>query len=264
MAAIGMRRCSAHEDLAKPSDSAATGFPARMTSDTKLKIQLFLVIALLIAGTRTAYIFYERSAPEKTRKAPPLNPDYYVVPKKLYPYDLKSARQLTEQPVWVKEGYHYAYYPYRHGHADFSHEAGLLLPLEKLAIKDVVTDVTPGSRDERQVMAVFDQDGQTFAFPIGSLKQGNYRIYSDEMLYIQDPHELYRHWPPEVWQAIDQHQAKAGMSELQVDFAIGAGVLEGTGDSAVRTLTYPNGGKPLRITFRDGKAAEIQPGSDHG
>jgi len=235
-----------------------------MTPETKQKLQLLFVVALLVAGTRTAIIFYQRWAPEKPSSAPPLNPDYYVVPKKLYPYDLKSARQLTEQPVWVKEGYRYTYYPYQRAGADFSHEAGLLLPLEKLEVKDVVTDRTPGSPEERQIMAVFEQAGQAYAFPIGSIKQGNYRIYSDEMLYIQDPHQLYKHWPQEIWQAIDQHQVKPGMSELQVDFAIGAGFLEGTGTTEVRTLNYPNGGKPLRITFRDGRAAEIQPGSDHG
>jgi len=235
-----------------------------MTPETKLKIQLGLVIAVLVAGTRTALIFYERWAPEKSAQAPPLDADYYVVPKKLYPYDLKSARQLTEQPVWVKEGYRYSYYPYRPGRTDFSHEAGMLLPLQKLAIKDVVTDVTPGARDERQVMAVFDQDGKTYAFPIGSVKEGSYRIYSDEMLYIQDPHQLYKHWPPEVWQAIDQHQVKPGMNELQVDCAIGGGVPEGTGVSDVKTVDYPNGGKPLRVTFRNGKAADIRASSDHG
>ncbi|HXW93046.1 MAG TPA: hypothetical protein VEK33_21020 [Terriglobales bacterium] len=235
-----------------------------MTPETKQKLQLLFVVALLVAGTRTAIIFYERWAPEKPSPAPPLNPDYYVVPKKLYPYDLKSARQLTEQPVWVKEGYRYTYYPYRGAHADFSHEAGLLLPLQKLEVKDVVTEATPGSPKEQQIMAVFEQAGQSYAFPIGSVKQGNYRIYSDEMLYIQDPHQLYKHWPQEIWQAIDQHQVKPGMSELQVDFAIGAGALEGTGTTEVRTLNYSNGGKPLRVTFREGKAAEIQPGADHG
>ena len=235
-----------------------------MTPETKQKIQLGLILAFLIAGTRTAMIFYERWAPEKPAQAPPLNPDYYVVPKKIYAYDLKSARQLTEQPVWVKEGYAYTYYPYRQGRTDFAHEAGRLPPLEKLMIKDVVTDVTPESKDERQIMAVFDQDGKTFAFPIGSLRQGNYRIYSDQMLYIQDPHQLYKHWPPEIWQAIDQHQVKPGMNELQVDFAIGIGVPEGVGDSDVKTVNYPNGGKPLRITFQHGKAAEIRSGSDNG
>jgi hypothetical protein len=232
-----------------------------MTADLKQKIHLFLLAAIVVASARTGYILYERHA-ENTAQArkqpPPLNPDYYVTPKKLHPYDLKSARQLTQQPVWVKVGYYYTYYPYQGQHADFAHPAGQLPPLDELQIKDIVTDVTPGSPDQRQVMAVFDKDGKTWAFPIGMEKAGEYRIYSDDMLFIQDPRELYKHWPPEVWQAIDQHQAKVGMSELQVDFAIGFGALEGSGDP--RILDYPNGGKPLRITYQNGKAVEIQPG----
>lgn len=235
-----------------------------MSPETKLKIQFVLALAILVAGTRTAYILYERHSAkiEQARQQPkPLNPDYYVTPKKLYPYDLKSARQLTQQPVWVKEGYRYTYYPFANHHADFAHEARQLLPIEKLQIKDVVTDRTPGSKDERQVMAVFEKDGKTYAFPIGSLKDGNYQIYSDEMLYIQDPHELYKHWAPEIWQAIDEHQVKPGMNELQADFAIGMGIPERSNDAEVKTVNYPNGGKPLNITYHDGKAAEIRPGS---
>ena len=235
-----------------------------MSPDTKGKVQLVLAILILIAGTRTAYIFYERHTAridEARKQAPPLNPDYYVVPKKLYPYDLKSALQLTKQPVWVKEGYRYTYYPYANHHTDFSHEAGQLLPLEKLQVRDVVLDRTPGTPDERQVLAIFEKDGKDDAVPIGSVKNGNYQIYSDEMLYLQDPHELYRHWSADVWQAIDQHQVTPGMSELQADFAIGMGIPERSSDAEVKTVNYPNGGKPLSITFREGKAAEIRQGS---
>jgi hypothetical protein len=234
-----------------------------MTAESKQKVQLVLALAILVAAARTGYILYERHVDkiEQAKKAPPLNSDYYVVPKKLYPYDLKSAQQLTEQPVWVKEGYRYTYYPYDHNHADFKHEAGQLLPLQKLAIKDVVTQPTPGSPGEKQVMAVFDQQGKEYAFSIGSLKDGNYQIYSDEMLYIQDPHDLYKHWPADVWQAIDEHQAKPGMNELQVDFAIGMGVPEKSSDAEVKTVNYPNGGKPLQITYRDGKAADVRAGA---
>ena len=58
-----------------------------------------LVVAIAAAGLRAAYVVYERrasTATETRRQAPPLNPDYYVIPKKLYPYDLKSAKQLTQ------------------------------------------------------------------------------------------------------------------------------------------------------------------------
>jgi len=234
-----------------------------MTSEAKQKIQWVLVIAIAVAALRAGYVVYERHS-ERTeqaaKQAPPLNPDYYVVPKKLYPYDLKSAKQLTQQPVWVKEGYRFTYHPYdraRH-HTDFSSEAGLLLPIQELEIKDVVTDTTPAHL--QQVMAVFEQDGKTYAVPIGSQTGDSYQIYSDEMFFIQDPHELYKHWPVEVWQSIEKHQIKPGMNEFQAYFAIGMGVPERSSDPTVKTVRYPNGGKPVTITFRDGKAAEISGG----
>ncbi|MGA9799791.1 MAG: hypothetical protein WBQ68_12345 [Terriglobales bacterium] len=235
-----------------------------MTSEAKQKIQLVLVIAIAVTALRAGYVVYERHS-ERTeptaKQAPPLNPDYYVVPKKLYPYDLKSAKQLTQQPVWVKEGYRFTYYPFDRAarHTDFSHEAGLLLPIQKLEIKDVVTDASPHSQGQ-QVMAVFEQEGKTYAVPIGSKTGDSYQIYSDEMFFIQDPRELYKHWPADVWQSIDQHQIKPGMNEFQAYFAIGMGVPDRSSDPAVKTVHYPNGGKPVTITFRDGKAAEITGG----
>jgi hypothetical protein len=234
-----------------------------MTSEAKRKIQLVLVIAIAVAALRAGYVVYERHnerAQQPSKQAPPLNPDYYVVPKKLYPYDLKSAKQLTQQPVWVKEGYRFTYYPYDRAsrHTDFSHEAGLLLPIQKLEIKDVVTDTTPAH--QRQVMAVFEHEGKAYAVPIGSQSGDTYQIYSDEMFFVQDPHELYKHWPADVWASIEQHQIKPGMNEFQAYFAIGMGVPDRSSDPAVKTVHYPNGGKPVTITFRDGRATEITGG----
>ncbi|MGE5204356.1 MAG: hypothetical protein ACM3PW_01995 [Chlamydiota bacterium] len=237
-----------------------------MKAETRKYIQVFLAVALIAAAARLVIIFRERREPAqqaRAKAAPPLDPTFYVVPKKLYPHDLKSARQLTQQPAWVKEGYKYYYYSYdraRH-HADFAHDAGLLGPIEKLDIRDVVTDITPGARDQRQVLAVFEKGGKSYAVPIGVLKGGNYQIYSDEMFFIQDPHQLYNVWPKEVWQAIDQHQAKPGMDEVQVSFALGMGVPQPSEDSDLKTVKFPNGGKPLEITFRKGRAADIRPGS---
>ncbi len=233
--------------------------------DVKQKIQIVLALAIAVAAVRTGYILYERhtSNEAETRSqaaAPPLNPDYYVTPKKLYPYDLKSARQLTQQPVWVKEGYRYFYYPYnRPTHrTDFAHDAGLLLPIQRLEIKDVVTDAVPGSGGQKAVMALFEQDGKTYAFQVGILKDGEYKIYSDEMLYVQDPRDLYKHWPADVWQSVEQHQVKPGMNEMQADFAIGMGRPDRQDDPAWKTVHYPNGGSPVTITYHDGKATEIK------
>lgn len=238
-----------------------------MEPATKKKIQAVLAIAILAAALRTAWILYNRQASSKTQQpqtqaVPPLNPDYYVIPKKLYAYDLKSARQLTKQPVWVKEGYRYTYYPYNRARrrSDFAHDAGLLLPLQKIEIKDVVLDASPGMKGQRQVMAVFFQDDKAYAFPIGVQVDGDYRIYADEILYIQDPRELYKHWPADVWGSIDEHEVKPGMNELQADFAIGMGVPQRSDDPSVKTVNYPNGGKPLTITYRDGRAVNIKPG----
>jgi hypothetical protein len=238
-----------------------------MSPELKERIQWLLALGLCIAALRAGYIFYQRhesqATPAKTAP-PPLEADYYVTPKKLHPYDLKSARELTQQPVWVRMGYAYTYYPYstaRH-HADFDHPAGLLLPLEKLQIQEVGLDTTPKSPGERQVIAIFEKNGNRYAFSIGSEQSGNYQIYSDDMLFIQDPHELYKHWTADTWQAIDNHAVKPGMNELQASFAIGLGVPQGNGNPGDRTLQYPNGGNPLSVTFSNGKAVQIKPGAN--
>src|SRR5438093_6302803 len=135
-----------------------------------------------------------------------------------------------------------------------------MLPIPKLPNKAVVTYLFPRPSDPPQIIAVVQKDQKDYAFPIGSVRAGNYQIYSDNMLYIQDPHELYKHWPADVWQAIEKHEVKPGMNELQADFAIGMGIPQQQSDPAVKTVNYPNGGNPLTITYRNGKAAEISPG----
>src|SRR5437868_1277894 len=139
-----------------------------ITPGLKRKIQIALVAAIVLAAARTGYILYQRhvsKVEEAKKQAPPLNPDYYVIPKKLYPYDLKSAQQLARQPVWVKEGYRYTYYRYDAAShkVDFSHGAGLLLPIKKLQIKDVVTAIPIGKSERKQVMAIFNEEGKTYA-----------------------------------------------------------------------------------------------------
>ncbi len=231
------------------------------------KLQIFLVAAIVLAGGRAAYIVYERHEAMKEDAKPKqevaLKADYYVTPRKLRAYDLKTARQLTEQPVWVKFGYQLTYYPYdRQRHkTNFAHEAGMLLPLQKLAIQDVVIDVSPRAPGNQQVMALFSLDDKSYAVAIGAENGSDFKSYIDEVFFIEDPRELYQHWPADVWQRIDAHEVQAGMSELQASFAIGLGIPEGSGDYGYRTLHYANGGKPLVVTFQNDKAVEIKPGS---
>jgi hypothetical protein len=241
-----------------------------MSPEAKRRIQLALLLAMVVAGLRAGYILYQRHEDkveaEKAKQKLDLgysNPDYYVHPKKLYPYDLKSARELMLQPVWVKEGYRYTYYRYdlASKKVDFGHDAGLLLPIEKLEIKDVITAMPAGKAERQQVMAVFQKDGKSYAVPIGFEADEQYKIYSDEMFFIEDPRDLYKHWPADVWQAVEQHEMKPGMNEMQADFAIGMGVPDAGSSSYEKTARYGNGGKPLVIVYHDGKAAEITAGA---
>jgi hypothetical protein len=234
--------------------------------ETKQKIQLVLALAILIAAARTGYVFYERHVEtieaKRAATAPALDPDAYVTPKKLYPYDLKSAKDLTRQPVWVKVGNWYAYYPYNPAtrHADFAHAAGRLLPIQKLHITDVVSDKAPESGTGRQILAVFEQDGKHYAVQIGTLEDTEYKFFSDSMFFIEDPHVLYQHWPPDIWDAVEQHRIKPGMNELQADFAVGVGTPDRQDDPAWKTVHYPNGGKPLTVIYHNGRATEVKEG----
>jgi len=238
-----------------------------MSEDAKKWIQVALALAIAVAGVRAGYILYERhqdylaaQKQQAARNAGYSNADYYVTPKKLYPYDLKSAKQLTLQPVWVKEGYRYTYYRYVPvvKSVDFVHDEGLLGPIERLKITDVIVVPAPGGR--KQVVATFEKDRHDYAVPIGFESDGQYKIYSDEMFYVEDPHDLYKHWPAEVWQAIGQHEVKPGMDELQADFAVGMGVPDAGASSDEKTVRYPNGGKPLVVNYQGGKATEIKAG----
>jgi len=227
-----------------------------MSALFRQKIQLVLAAAIILAGARTAWIFYERhqEAVQPAKQPPPLNPDFYVTPKKLYPYDLKSAQELTRQPAWVKVGYAIDYLPYNVAtrRTDFSHPAGTFLPLEKLQIEKVATD-------SDQIIAVFTKNGKACAFSIGFVREGQYRFTVNDLLFFEDPHQLYSHWPPEIWQAIDQHQVKPGMSELQAAMSVGLGVSQSGGETSGNdTQRYDNGGHPLTVTYENGKAVEIR------
>jgi hypothetical protein len=239
-----------------------------MSDEAKQRIQIALVLAVVVAGLRAGYILYRRhednlalQAQQKAKDAGYSNADYYVVPKKLHPYDLESAKQLTEQPVWVKEGYRYTYYRYVPvvKSVDFGHEMGVLGPIERLEIRDVMAVLAPGGR--KQVVAIFEKDGHSYAVPVGFESDGQYKIYSDEIFFVEDPHELYKHWPADVWQAVAQHEVKPGMNELQADFAVGMGVPDAGSSTGEKTVHYPNGGKPLVVEYREGKAAAIKAGS---
>jgi hypothetical protein len=243
-----------------------------MEPEWRKRIQIGVAVVLGVVALRVGWIFYERSQPARNTRQQQAgystNWDDYVRPHKVYAYDLKSAKQeLTGKTVWVRAGNAVYYFRYAGGPGQ---KMGVLAPLENLEIGDVVLHKSsaaprPGQIVvvQQDVMAVFRRAGETgtYAVAIGTSIGGNYQFSVNEVFFIDDPHELYKHWPADVWTAIDRHEARPGMSELQAGFALGVSATAGAGDYGNRTVEYTNAGKPVTVTFSANKAVTVVPGA---
>jgi hypothetical protein len=245
-----------------------------MEADRRKRFQIILGVLLLLVVLRTAYLFYQRhqaSKPVQKQVTYSANLDDYVLPPKIYPFDLKSARkEMVGKTVWVKAGNQLPFYPYNSAskQAELNRQAGLLPPLQKLEIKEVSSQRIPKTLAEGQVavvqhelMAIFaepDHPGP-YAVSIGTNTGEDFNFIVNDLFFFADPHELYKHWPADVWSAIEQHQAKAGMNELQVSFALGTAGDFGPGDYGTRTVEYTNNGNPVKVTFEKNKAVIVAP-----
>jgi hypothetical protein len=241
-----------------------------MESDWRKRLQIILLIAIVLTVARTAYIFYERRQPLPTEKKETYssNLDDYVTLPKVYPFDVKSAKkELDGKTVWVRAGNVVPYYHYNTAShtADLKRRAGLLPPLEKLQIKDVMQQKMPAELMEgqfsvvqHQILAVADDEQGTVAVPIGTAIGDDFKFTANDIFFFADPHELYKHWPADVWAAIDQHQAKAGMNELQAGFALGTSANVSNGDYGNRTIEYTNNGSPVKVTFEKNRAVSVE------
>jgi hypothetical protein len=246
-----------------------------MNPQTGKRVLLVLLVVMALVAARTGYILYERSRPftphtaaEPTTGYQPTSDDYITSPK-VFPYDLKSAnKEMAGKTVWVRAGNVLPYYRYNPaGHsADLTHKAGVLPPLEKLLIKDVVEQrapvaLAPGQVAivRKQLLAVVDRPGQagSFAVSVGTNTNGDFQFTANDNFFFADPHELYKHWPPEIWSAIDQHQARKGMTELQVSFALGTVTGATPGEYGDRTAQYRSDGSLFNVTFAKNRAVDI-------
>lgn len=239
-----------------------------MDQDWRRKTQIILAIFFVIALIRVGVIFYDRTHVTEAPKPEPTSSsrykvtlDDYVTPHKLFPYDLNSARELVGKTVWVRTGNQVAYYSYQSEtrRVDLAHKAGLLGPLEKLEVKDVIAQ---GPHRHGRVMAIFtkaEAPGE-YAAIIGTIEDDVYTFNINEIFFIEDPHGLYNHWPADVWNAIDHHEAKLGMNELQVGFALGTDIRATPGDYGNRTVEYTAAGKTLMVVaFSDNRAVSVHP-----
>src|SRR5438067_10086867 len=120
-----------------------------MTPETKQRIQISLIVLLLLATARVAYIFHQRKSvavtPQQDDGSRALTADEYVYPKKIYAYDFTSAKTLVGKSVWVKQGYGNLAYPVINGRVDLIHGKPSLLPIEPLKITGVIRQPPPPS-----------------------------------------------------------------------------------------------------------------------
>jgi hypothetical protein len=205
-------------------------------------------------------------------KAAPVskNPDDRVILRAEHPASLQDEKNLKGRTLWVSAGGQMDYYPYNGKTFDFSHPAGVLVGAEEIAVKDAVEQVVPKSAGSRfpdadaEVLIIFLLPNNTrnptreYGVAVGDREGGDYSVITDQLFFYDDPHQLYANWGPKVWQAIDAHTATIGMSERQLQLALGQ-VSTPRGDiMGDRSVEFDDQGKPKLVTFINGQATEIR------
>jgi hypothetical protein len=239
-----------------------------MNKGVKVAIGATAVLILAVGG-QLAWLHHERNVPMEV-KAPErevIAEDDLVFLKKKRPDNLKDIKELVGSTVWVSAGGQLDYYPYVGHAAQYAKSAGTLLGAEPLAIKDAIEQVAPKSATfripggDKQVLLVFTKPNDTkeYAVPVGYKQAGEYTFYTDEILFYDDPHALYKHWGPEIWKAVDTHQIILGMNERQVELSLGQVSKSTSTDYGNRMVVFANLGHPMAVTFVKNKVTAFRP-----
>ena len=246
------------------------------------------LVAVLAVGIRFALLVHQRHVDEA---APAVShaedwkrgtdPDGLVFLKKKRPGNLKDVKELDGTRIWVSAGGQMEYYPVVGHRAVYAKPAGTLLGAQAMDVKDAIeqggapkgaTFRIPGG--DKQVLLVFTLPGtgvgsagagsapadaaKEFAVPVGYKQGAEYTFYTDELFFYDDPHELYKHWGPKVWAAVDAHRAELGMSEAEVQLALGQVSKSVSEEYGNRMVVYINGGHPKAVTFVKNKATAVR------
>jgi hypothetical protein len=232
------------------------------------RILIITLITLAAGGTYLFIVWRHRQNPGVTGQQPEqhLSADDVAVVRMEFPMHFEDVKDLEGKSVWMKNGYSMPYYPYAGGRVEFGKPAGLIPAAQRLEVKKAIKAAAPAAvRDniehgDTQVLVAFTLPGQKeeFATPVGFLQGQEEHYYGDLLFYYDDPHSIYSNWPKEVWGAIDAHQVKPGMSELETRMAIGMkarpdGQIEGS-----RSVDYDVNGKHYVVSYRDNRATSIQ------
>ena len=194
------------------------------------------------------------------------DPDDLVFLKSEHPVSMEDEKALKGRTLWVSAGGQMDYFPYN-GHAvDFKHSLGTLLGAQKIVIKDAVLAQAPKSaafripQGQGQVLLVFttpEDAAKEYAVAVGYKDGTVYNLVTDQAFFYDDPHKLFDYWGPKIWQAIDEHRAMPGMTEREVQMALGQVSVPHGATVGERTVDFDDQGKPKVITFEGGKATKI-------
>ena len=233
------------------------------------KLLIPTLITVAIGGFYLFIVFKNRQNPGvvgQKQATQQLSADDVAVVRMEFPQHFEDTLDLQGKSVWMKNGYSMPYYPYAAGRVEFAKNLGLIPANQRMEIKKIIKEVVPASVSDnvqhgsRQAIAVFTLPGgkDQFATPIGFM-EGNQEAYYDDLLYYyDDPHTIYSNWPKDTWAAVDAHQVKPGMSELQVRTAIGMKAQYEGQKEGDRTATYDVNGKHYTITFVKNHATSIK------
>jgi hypothetical protein len=233
------------------------------------KALIITLITLAIGGVYLFVVFEHRKNPGvigQNTQQQTTSPDDFAEVRMEFPTSFDDALKLQNTSVWMKNGYTMPYYAYESGRIVFSKRIGVIPTAQRLDIKKVIKAAPPAQVDDgishgsRQVFAIFTLPGDAnlYATVIGVLDVSQQQYFSDVLFYYDDPHTIYDNWPKDVWAAIDAHQVKPGMSELQTHMAIGQKIQTDGSTEGNRTVTYDQAGKQWTITYVDNHATTIK------
>lgn len=233
------------------------------------KVLIITLITISIGGIYLYTVWQHRRSPGVVARSNPeqnLTPDDVAVVRQMFMTSFSDTLVLQGKSVWMKNGYTMPYFVFADERIAFSKRVALIPAVQKLDVKKIVKASPPASVDDgidhgsRQVFAVFALPGSAdlYATAIGVMQGSQEQYYCDLLFYYDDPHTIYDNWPKDVWAAIDAHQVKPGMSELETRMSIGQKMQTEGGSEGNRTVTYDEAGKNWTVSYTGNHATTIK------
>ena len=226
------------------------------------------LVTLAVGGIYLFVVFKHRQDPGVIGQKQPeqvMSKDDLVVLREIFPAHYEDLARLEGTTVWMRNGYVMPSYPYVGDRVVFAKQVGVIPAAQRLEIKKIVKVAVPANLDDtiahgsRQAFVVFQLPGakDQYATPVGAMQGDQEMYFADLLYYYDDSHTIYDHWPKDVWAAIDAHQVKPGMSELETQMSVGSKMHPDGETVGDRTVTYDQDGKEWTVTFLKNRATTI-------